>query len=90
MDSINKIPETVERLEDKKGKTMQVIYEKQLEYFRSRDRMINRTSEGLVKALEGLTIVLRQSARVGHGQGQERPPREDSPFEETPPTDIGA
>ena len=52
--------------------------------------MINKTSEGLVKALEGLNVVLGQSARVGHGQGQERPAREDSLFEETPLIDIGA
>ena len=59
-------------MEDKKGKTMQVICEKKLEYFHSRNTMINRISEGLVKALEGLSIILGQSARVGHGQGQER------------------
>jgi hypothetical protein len=90
VDSINKISETVERLEDKKGKTMQVICDKQLEYFRSRDAIINRTSKGLVKALEGLSVVLGQSARRGHAQGRERPSREDSPFEDIDPTDLSA
>jgi hypothetical protein len=86
VDSINKIPNTVERLEDKKSKTMQVICDKQLEYFRSRDAIINMTSEGLVKALEGLNIVLGRSARGGDAQGRDRPSREDSLFEDTNPT----
>jgi hypothetical protein len=83
VDSINKISETVD-------KTMQVICDKQLEYFRSRDAIINRTSEGLVKALEGLSVVLGQSARGGHAQGRERPSREDSPFEDIDPIDLSA
>ena len=64
VESINKIPEIVEGLEEKKDKSMQLICNKQLEYFHSRDAIINGTFEGLMKALEGLSVFFGQTARL--------------------------
>jgi hypothetical protein len=61
--SINRIHETTVEVEGKKCQNLKDISEKQLEYFKQRDNMINLTQQGLVRALEGLTLVLGDSVR---------------------------
>jgi hypothetical protein len=50
-------------VEEKKCNNLKDICDKQLEYFKQRNQMINVTQQGLVRALEGLTIVLGDLVR---------------------------
>jgi hypothetical protein len=76
VNSINRIHETTIEVEDKKCNNLKGICYKQLEYFMYKDNMINITQQGLVRALEGLTIVLGESVK-NRAFPQERVPLED-------------
>jgi hypothetical protein len=76
--SIDKIQDSTEAVEEKRSKDLAVVAEKQLEYFRSRDRKINRTQKGLVHAISSLSQMMGRSfaAQQGTSRGANPAPRD--------------
>jgi hypothetical protein len=55
VDSINKMHETSLLIENKHAKTQERIYDNQLDYFKGRDKLINKTHINIMKTITCLT-----------------------------------
>jgi hypothetical protein len=55
VDSIDKMHETSLFIENKHAKTQERIYEKQLDYFKGKDKLINETHINIMKTITCLT-----------------------------------
>jgi hypothetical protein len=55
VDSIDKMHETSLFIENKHAKTQERIYEKQLDYFKGRDKLINESHINIMKTITCLT-----------------------------------
>jgi hypothetical protein len=61
MESIDKIQDSTQVAEERRSKDVAELTEKQLEYFRSRDRKINKMQKGLLQAISSLSQIMGRS-----------------------------
>lgn len=69
VESIDKIHLTNLQIEEKRSKDLSTICDKQLEYFRVRDRQINKVQRGLVNAIAGLSQVMGRALSLNNPHG---------------------
>jgi hypothetical protein len=57
--------ETLDRIEEKRSKTLELMMDKQLNYFKTRNKVINDTKTTMVNVIVGLSNVLNMAFARG-------------------------
>ncbi len=57
--------ETLDRIEEKRSKTLELMMDKQLNYFKKRNKVLNDTKTTMVNVIVGLSNVLNMAFARG-------------------------